>query len=67
MKLLWVIFGAILVVIASVVIEIFVVQWLWNWLVPTFWAKAPILTFGQTFSVLVLLNIIGGVLFKKAK
>jgi len=63
----WIIFGVIFLIVACVAVEIFVLQWLWNWLVPLFWASAPILTFWQAFGILALLNIIGGVLFKSSK
>ena len=39
---------------------------LWNWLVPLFWAGAPILGFWQSLGVWVFLSIIAG-LFKSGK
>ena len=48
---------AILVVVSF--LEALVVQLLWNWLAPIFWATAPILTYWQAFGVCILLSIIG--------
>lgn len=59
--------GALLVTIFFVWLQTVVVQYLWNWLVPLLWKTAPILDFWQTFGILVLLNIIGGILFKRGK
>jgi len=42
--------------------EILVLQYLWNWLAPLFWQSAPILTFWQTFGIIMLFNIIGSML-----
>lgn len=43
----------------------FVFMLLWNWLVPIFWSNAPILTFWQSFGIVVLLSIIGSFFRKK--
>ena len=48
---------AILVVVSF--LEALVVQLLWNWLAPIFWATAPILTYWQAFGACILLSIIG--------
>jgi len=56
-------FGGCIVVIIIVALfsflEAWVVQLLWNWLAPIFWAAAPILTYWQAFGVCILLSIIG--------
>lgn len=33
---------------------------LWNWLVPIFWAAAPIINFWVAFGVIMLLNLVFG-------
>ena len=33
---------------------------LWNWLVPMFWAAAPLINFWAAWGVIILLNIIFG-------
>lgn len=38
--------------------------WLWNWIVPTLWTSAPMLTYWQSFGLFLLLNLIGR-LFRK--
>ena len=38
----------------------FGVMLLWNWLVPMFWAGAPILTFWMALGILVLLGLLRG-------
>ena len=60
--------GCIVVIVILVVLcflEAWVVQLLWNWLAPIFWAAAPILTYWQAFGVCILLGTIG--LFFKRK
>ena len=47
------------IVIAVIFIQAWIVQLLWNWLVPMFWTSAPILTYWQSFGCCVLLGIIG--------
>ena len=47
-------------------LEVFIFMLLWNWLVPLFWAGAPILGFWQSLGVWVFLSIIAG-LFKSGK
>lgn len=32
---------------------------LWNWLAPLFWEAAPILTYWQSFGVVMILSLIG--------
>jgi hypothetical protein len=50
----------VLLIIAVVIfIQAWIVQLLWNWLVPEFWTNAPILTYWQAFGCCVLLSIIG--------
>lgn len=54
--------GCIVIMVILVVLsflEAWVVQFLWNWLVPIFWTTAPILTYWQAFGVCILLSIIG--------
>ena len=48
------------IIIAVIFVQAWIVQLLWNWLVPMFWANAPILTYWQSFGCCVLLSIIGG-------
>jgi len=51
----------ILLIIAAVLFfQAWIVQLLWNWLVPVFWTSAPILTYWQSFGCCILLGIIGG-------
>ena len=40
---------------------------LWNWLIPLFWANAPILTFWEAWGCMILLDIIGLALKGKSK
>ena len=40
---------------------------LWNWLVPMFWAAAPIINFWVAFGVIALLNLIFGRVFVQTK
>ncbi len=54
----------ILLIVGAVCLEVFALMLLWNWLAPLFWANAPVLTFLQTLGIAILLNIIGGLLFK---
>ena len=54
--------GCIVVIVILVILsflEAWVVQLLWNWLAPIFWATAPILTYWQAFGACILLSIIG--------
>lgn len=54
--------GCIVIIVILVVLsflEAWIVQLLWNWLVPIFWTTAPILTYWQAFGVCILLSIIG--------
>lgn len=54
--------GCIVIMVILVVLsflEAWIVQFLWNWLVPIFWTTAPILTYWQAFGVCILLSIIG--------
>ena len=54
--------GCIIIMVILVVLsflEAWIVQLLWNWLAPIFWATAPILTYWQAFGVCILLSIIG--------
>ena len=54
--------GAI-VVLSIIAIALFLQAWLvqvlWNWLVPLFWTTAPILTYWQSFGCCLLLGIVG--------
>lgn len=59
-------FLALIVIILISIFEVWVVMCLWNWLIPMFWASAPILSFAETFGVLILLNIIAAI-FKNMK
>jgi hypothetical protein len=40
---------------------------LWNWLMPLFWANAPVLTFWQAWGVCILLSWIGSFFRNKSK
>ena len=54
--------GCIVIMVILVILsflEAWIVQLLWNWLAPIFWATAPILTYWQAFGVCILLSIIG--------
>lgn len=54
--------GCIIVMVILIILdflEAWVVQLLWNWLVPIFWTTAPILTYWQAFGVCILLSIVG--------
>ena len=54
--------GCIVIMVILVVLsflEAWVVQLLWNWLAPIFWATSPILTYWQAFGACILLSIIG--------
>lgn len=50
---------ALVKVILCMAFTPYVFMLLWNWLVPIFWSNAPILTFWQSFGIVVLLSIIG--------
>ena len=51
---------ALIVIVVFVFVQAWIVQLLWNWLVPLFWTTAPILTYWQSFGCCILLGIIGG-------
>ena len=55
--------GSCIIILVIIVVlsflEAWVVQLLWNWLGPIFWAAAPILTYWQAFGVCILSSIIG--------
>lgn len=56
--------GCIVIMVILVVLsflEAWIVQLLWNWLVPIFWTTAPILTYWQAFGACILLSIIGSI------
>lgn len=55
-------FLAFIFVIAFSFLEAWVIMLLWNWLAPLFWAAAPILTYWQTYGVMVLIQLIAGLL-----
>ena len=40
---------------------------LWNWLVPMFWAAAPIINFWAAWGVIILLNLIFGRVIVRTK
>lgn len=44
----------------------FAFQFLWNWIVPLFWATAPILTYWQSCGTLMLISIVANI-FKSFK
>ena len=50
----------LLIMAAVLLFQAWLVQLLWNWLVPAFWASAPILTYWQSLGCCILLGIIGG-------
>lgn len=50
---------ALVIVILCMTFTPYVFMLLWNWIVPIFWSGAPILTFWQSFGVVILLGIIG--------
>lgn len=51
-------FGVLITFILLTAIEVFVVQFLWNNLVPKFWDGCPILGFWETLGAICLLNFI---------
>ena len=51
--------AALVIIILCMAFTPYVFMLLWNWLVPIFWSGAPILTFWQSFGVVILLGIIG--------
>ena len=50
----------LLIMAAILFFQAWLVQLLWNWLIPQFWANAPILTYWQSLGCCMLLGIIGG-------
>ena len=50
---------ALVIVILCMAFTPYVFMLLWNWLAPIFWSCAPILTFWQSFGIVILLGIIG--------
>ena len=60
--------GCLFLIILCIILGAFgglIFMLLWNWIVPLFWASAPILTFWQAWGVCILLSIIGN-FFKKS-
>ena len=49
----------LLIIAIALFLQAWLVQVLWNWLVPLFWTTAPILTYWQSFGCCLLLGIIG--------
>ena len=45
----------------SIIPYIFMI--LWNWLIPMFWASAPILNFWQALGIVILIKLIQILLF----
>ena len=43
-----------------VCLEAWIFMLLWNWVVPIFWATAPLLKFWGAFGTILLLDTIGG-------
>jgi hypothetical protein len=54
----------LLVIIIGLCITPLLFMLLWNWLIPIFWVSAPILTFWQSFGIIMLIYIVTS-LFKK--
>lgn len=51
----------VLLIIAVVIfIQAWIVQLLWNAIIPEFWTNAPILTYWQSLGCCILLSIMGG-------
>lgn len=49
----------LLLIIGGILLGVWILQLLWNWLVPLFWAAAPILTYWQSFGICTILSVIG--------
>lgn len=56
---IWII-TVLLVIVLIAAFEGWIFSLLWNWIVPLFWANAPVLTVWQGFGILFLLNLIFG-------
>lgn len=52
------ILGAIIAVFGLLCLISWIAMLSWNYAIPVFWAKAPILNFWQTFCILLLIHII---------
>ena len=50
----------LLIIAVVILIQAWIVQLLWNAIIPEFWTNAPILTYWQSLGCCVLLGIIGG-------
>lgn len=59
MKTFWLIVLCLALVLGATFFETWLVMVLWNWLVPTLFNGA-MLTFWQTFGVMILLNLLFG-------
>lgn len=56
--------GILFLSICISAISAWIAMLLWNWLIPLFWAGAPILTFWQSWGIMFLLTLIGNRLFR---
>ena len=64
MKDILVIIGYIFIIGCCMCVTPLLFMLLWNWIVPIFWASAPILTFWQSFGLVLLLSLISKLIFK---
>ena len=48
----------VLIILACFCITPILFMLLWNWIVPIFWATAPILTFWESLGIIVLVTLI---------
>ena len=55
-----IILGGIAIFLVGPAITAALFMLLWNWLVPMFWAAAPIINFWAAWGVIILLNLIFG-------
>lgn len=60
MKTLLIIFIVLALAFAFAAFEAWIIMMLWNWIVPMFWASAPILNFWLTLGIMMLCNLLFG-------
>lgn len=58
-QLVFVVAFVIVIAIAGWSISAWILQFLWNWLIPQVFG-GPVITYGQSFVAVVLLSFIGG-------
>lgn len=60
MKTLLIIFIVLALAFTFTAFEAWIIMMLWNWIVPMFWASAPILNFWLTLGIMMLCNLLFG-------